>query len=405
MAIPLIGIAFGFFIGCSTLSPKKESESDGTQSERDLKNRLAQIDSQLTQNPDNAEAYYQKGEVLNRLAQRQNPPGNRAEYYRQMQKSLAEAGSLHLEKNNPQAEEKVDELLQVSWSFEHNQGVEILQTDSTLKNDDFNTAAAHFNNAIIIIPDSAVSYKMKARALYRNHDVDGAIQTLEKARERIEELPSSYIEQLAYLYLESGQHQHAVDLYEKAETFSDNNLNLLHGLANAYITANEHKQAIQLLATLVENEPENMIYLESYGTELYKLGMLKFDSLRSENFQDSLAMQRTKASADTLMSRAQNQFKKTLKLNPDNTEFKQKLANSYKNYAVKLTQVKSLFTEEIQAEISQKVDSNLKEAVNLYEELVDQQPNKSDYWKNLYQAYSYLGMQDKANQAKVKANL
>ncbi|MFH5883201.1 tetratricopeptide repeat protein [Halalkalibaculum sp. DA3122] len=407
MVIPVIGIAFGFFIGtgCSTLAPQNSTETERTAADRDLQKRLARIDSQIADNPENAEAYFQKGEVLSSLAQRQTPPEKRADYYRQMQQALAEAGILHQNEGNPQGKETVDELLQVSWSFEHNQGVEILQTDSTLSSTDFNTAAAHFNNAIIIIPDSAISYRMKARALYRDHQTGQAIQTLEAARRQIDRLPGSYLEQLAYLYLENSQHQQAVELYEEAEAFSDDNLNLLHGLANAYITSNRHRSAAQLLARLVENEPENIIYLESYGTELYKLAMQQLDSLRSRDIQDSQAIQQVKARSDTLMQRAQNQFKKTLQLDPENPEFKQQLAHSYKNYAAKLSQVQPLFPEEYQETISDQIESNLTNAVTLYEELVEQQPDQAGFWESLYQAYSYLGMEDQANEAKVKANL
>ena len=404
MAIPFIGIAFGFFIGCSTLSGNK-TESDGSLSQKDLKKRLSKIEANISSNPDNAEAYYQKGDVLSKLAQRQNPPAKRASYYQEMQNALAKASAIHQSGSQTQGEEKIDELLQVNWSFEHNQGVKILQTDSTLNNNDLNNAADHFNNALIIIPDSAVSYKMKARALYKNHKIDEAIQTLNTARNRVEDLPTSYIEQLAYLYLESNQTQRAIDLYEEAESFSSDNLNLLHGLANAYITADQHKEAIKLLGTLVENKPENIIYLESYGTELYSVGMQQLDSLQSFNAEDSLAIQQTKASADTLLNMAKNQLRKILNQNPDKTEIKQQLADINKNYAAKLSQIKSLYSQSKQQEIENQIQNSLSNAVNLYEELVEQQPDKTEFWKHLYQAYSYLGMQEQANEAKAKANL
>lgn len=405
MAIPIIGIAFGFFISCSTLSTQNRSQSENALSEQELKNELESVENQISKTPDNPAAYYRKGELLHRIAQRQNVPDNRTAFYRQMQNTLARASALHKTSKNAQEEEKVDELLQVSWSFEHNQGVEILQADSTLNNDHLNKAASHFNNAITIIPDSAVSYKMKARALYRNHRVENAIQTLEAARNRIGDLPSQYLEQLAFLYLENGENQKAVKLYEEAETFSDDNLNLLHGLANAYITANNHKKAIQLLGTLVDNKPDNVIYLESYGTELYRLGAQQFDSLNSLDTSDSLSRQKIKASADTLMNRAEEQFRKVINLNPESIDPKENLAHLYKNYAVKLTQIKSLFSSTNQKNIEEQLQENLSEAASLYEELVQQSPDQNEYWKHLYQVYSYLGMTEKAKEAKAKANI
>ncbi|MDZ7692617.1 MAG: tetratricopeptide repeat protein [Balneolaceae bacterium] len=405
MVIPVIGIAFGFFFGCSSVSNVNETQNESTLSEKQLKQRLQQIEDRISENPDNSEAYYQKGDVLYSLAQKQAPPENRVSYYRNMQNALVEAGNLYESSGNETGSENVDELLQVSWSFEHNRGVELMQADSTLTNDSYAKAASHFNNAITIIPDSVVSYKMKARALYRGNRAEQAIQTLETARSQIDNLPSAQLEQLAFLYLETNQHKKAVELYEEAETFSDNNLNLLHGLANAYIMAGRHKEAVNLLSTLVENEPENIIYLESHATELYQLGIQHYNSLDSISESDSLALQQTKAEADTLLNMAENQLKKILQQNPDDVDIKEQLARIYKNHAVHLSQIKPLFSQNKQSDIEEEVVASLSNAVTLFEELAENQPQDSRYWKNLYQAYSYLGMQEEANEAKAKANL
>lgn len=400
-----LGIAFGFFIGCSVILNKSESDSSSPATE-ELEQRLAQIERELEQNPGNAEAFYQKGSVLNKLAHQQSKPENRADYYRQMQQSLSKSGSVFQASDNRQGTEKVDELLKVSWSFEHNQGVEILQTDSTLKSSDFNRAAAHFNNAVTIIPDSAVSYKMKAQAHYRNHEVGQAIETLETASNRIEQLPSGMLEQLAFLYLEEKQHKKAIELYEEAESFSDKNLNLIHGLANAYITAGEHAKAVELLLALVESEPDNVIYLESYGTELYRMGIQKFDSLLAVPRDDSVSVQRYYDQANSLLSQATDQLEKARELNPENIALKKQLAFVYQNYAAHLKQLIPQFDETRREKIEQQIETQLSEAIPLFEELVNQDTEQTrEYWKQLYRAYTYLGMQQKATEAKAKANL
>ena len=405
MAIPFIGIAFGFFISCSTLSSNQRPESGDTLTAEDLKNQLGDIEQRISGNPENPEAYYQKGSVLGKLAQRQEVPGDRTSYYRQMQAALSEATQRYERGGKVQRTETIDELLQVNWSYEHNQGVEILQNDSTTNAEDFSRAAAHFNNAIIIIPDSAVSYKMKARALYQNGDTEMAIKTLEAARSQIEDLPGSYIEQLAYLYLEQDRPQEAITIYEETQPFSEENLNLLHGLANAYITADWHRRAIQLLGRLVKNEPGNPVYLESYGTELYRLGVRHYDSLSSESSMDSLEMAKTRAGADTLFAMAKNQFRTLVEGNPQQLEYKQQLADMHKNHAVKLNQVKSLFPEPVQREMQNQLETSLTDAATLYEDLTEQRPDRTVYWENLYQVYSSLGMQERANEVKAKANL
>ena len=326
-------------------------------------------------------------------------------YYSDMETALARAKSIYRSESEIEREKKVNEMLRTSWSFEHNRGVEILQTDSTLTENAYNLAASHFNNAIIIIPDSVVSYKMKAQAHYRNHQVGQAIATLESAYSRIDRLPSGMLEQLAFLYLEQDRGEKAVELYEKAESFSDDNLNLIHGLANAYITSGRHELAVDLLRVMVQNEPENIIYLQSYGNELYKLGIQKYKSIRSLDSNDTVAVQRVSAQADTLLKRAQEQYTKALDLNADNQELRRLLATYHQNYAVQLQRTLSRFPDEEQRAIERRIETHLTDAIKLFEQLVEESPNRNQYWRHLYQAYSYLGMQQKANEAKAKANL
>jgi len=402
-----IGIAFGFFIGCSLIGSSKKSESENTPpTTAELEERLAELNNDLSGDPDDPEAYYQKGRVLNMLAHQLPDPENRTPYYRRLRESLQKSGSIFTTSADRQGVEKVDELQKVSWSYEHNQGVEILRTDSTLRSRDFNRAAAHFNNAITIIPDSVVSYKMKAQAHYRNHEVDSAIETLEAADQRIGNPPSDLLEQLAYLYLEEKRHRQAIRLYERAESFSNKNLNLIHGLANAYITAGEHSNAAELLQALVQNQPENVIYRESYGTELYNIARLKLDSVMSTDPSDSAAARQYYSQADTVMDQAAEQLKKARELNPESITLKKQLAYVYNNYASSLRQARSRFSGAAQEEIDQQIEANLGHAITLFEQLVNQDPEQTrQYWEQLYQAYAYLGMQQKANEARAKANL
>ncbi len=67
------------------------------------------------------------------------------------------------------------------------------------------------------------------------------------------------LEQLAFLYLENDQPRKAIEIFEQAESFSDQNLNLLHGLSNAYINAGEHKKAVDLLYQLIESKPDRTL--------------------------------------------------------------------------------------------------------------------------------------------------
>ena len=171
------------------------------------------------------------------------------------------------------------------------------------------------------------------------------------------------------------------------------------------LEADQHKEAVKLLGRLVENKPENVVYRESYGNELYRLGIQHYDSLQTMSAEDSLKLHQTKASADTLLALAEEQFITVMNERSGATDLKEQLANLHQNYAAHMSQVQSMFSDSVRNEIGDKIESNLKESVNLFEELVRENPDRSEYWKNLYQAYSYLGMQEEASEAKAKANL
>lgn len=384
-------LAFGFFIGCSTLQ-SSNSNSEKDFSTKQLQQRIDSLDQQIKSGNTNPDLYYQKGKFLTELAQKRDNPVQRTSPYTDARKSLAQADELY------QGSEKVQELLKVTWSIEHNQGVKILQSDTT-GSPDFSRAAAHFNNATIIIPDSAISYKMKARAFYRDQQSQKAIKTLEDARQNADDIPTLLLEQLAFLYLENDQPKKAVEVYEQAESFSDRNLNLLHGLSNAYINAGQHKKAVDLLQQLIESDPENIVYSQTLSRELYFLAAEQLDNIASDISEDENSSIKI-SSADSLLNRSENQFKRILDENPEDEQLKLGFAKFYHNSASKYQQLLPYVDSETKQQLEEKIEQYLSSSVPLLEQLSEERPEDKEVWQSLYQAYSYLGMEEKARNAK-----
>lgn len=389
-------LAFGFFISCSTSKSNINPEIDPPPlSETELEQKVDNINQKISSGDSSGTLLYQKGVFLTKLAQKKKPASDRAPLYsdaRNALHSLLErpAGVTQKEKD------AVRELLSVTWSNEHNQGVQIMQNDSTLDNDDYSLAAAHFKNATLIIPDSSVSYKMGARAYYQSQQPNKAVALLEEAQNHIDKMPTALIEQLAFLYLENNQPKKAIEAYEDAEPFSSQNLNLLHGLSNAYINAGEHNKSVALLERLVDQKPENIIYRQSLATELYYLAAHKIDSLAAQREVTPKAFHE----ADSILSRAENQLRELVDRNNRNMELKQRLAQFYHNSASKYQHLLPAAGEDQKAQIKSKIESFLSSSLPLLEQLVEQNPRGKVFWKNLYQAYSYLGMSEKARNAK-----
>lgn len=388
-------LVFGFFIGCSTLKNTNEQEANRL-SEGQLQQRLDSLNT-LLEKQKSPQLFYEKGRYLTELALKKEHPGRRPPIYINARQALNKSIELATE---PEEAKRARELLKVTWSHEHNEGVRIIQQDSSVTTPNYKRAAAHFNNATVVIPDSSISYEMAARVYYKNQQNQKAINVLEEAESTINQPPTSLLEQLAFLYLETDQIQKAIETYERAEPFSNQNLNLLHGLSNAYITAGEHHKAAELLQTLIESKPDNVIYRQSLANELYFIAKDMLDEVSAE-LQDGASLEETAFdSAEALLSQSENQYKKILQDNHQDSVTQQHFAQFYHNSAAEYQQLLSNVDNEQAAKLSKKIEHFLSSSIPLLEQLAEQQPENKQIWRNLYQAYSYLGMKEKAQQAK-----
>lgn len=394
-------LAFGFFISCSTLqSSTQDSAASATPSEQQIRQQIKSLDENISSNPEQADLYFRKGKLLTKLAQKRENASERVSPYKDARQVLEQAIKLYNDAEEP--EDKVRDLLNVTWRLEHNQGVKFLQEENGVQ-PNYEGAITHFNNATIVIPDSAISYTMKAQALYKNQQPKEAINTLEKAQRRINKPPVHLLEQLAYLYLENSDPRKAIAVYEQAESFSNRNLNLLHGLSNAYINAEEHQKAVELLEQLIKDKPQNVTYGQSLATELYFLGKSKLDSvviaLRNGNTLEETAFD----SANILLNKSEEQFNQISDANPGNLEIQERKATFYYNSASQYQKLVPFASDEEQEQLQEKVKQYLSASVPLFESLVEQRPQNPKIWKKLYHAYSILGMNQEAENA--KANL
>lgn len=394
-------LAFGLFISCSTLLPNKSKSHNSNKdlSETQIQKQLDSLDQQISSGNDSPDLYYQKGRLLIELAQKKNDPSDRTSIYKNAQNTFHKALNEYPDTTGSRAE-KIQQLLKVNWSNEHNQGVQIMQNDSTLENSDYETAAAHFRNATSIIPDSSISYKMEARAYYNDQQLDKAIAVLQDARTNIQPVSNQLLEQLAYLYSETDQPHKAIEVYRQMNPVSDQNLNIIHGLTNAYIAAGEHQNAIHLLQKLIQQEPSNIIYQQTLATEYYSLANQKLDTVATELKNGSKLKTTNFQSADTLISSAEQVFKKLAKENPENLTIKQRFAAFYQNAATDYQQLLPLAEELQKKDLEKKITQYLSSSIPLLKKVTEENPDEKSAWKDLYQAYTYLGRKEEAQNAK-----
>lgn len=393
-------LAFGFFISCTSLqSSNQYSDSTNELSKQEINNRLTDLDNEIASNPEQADLYYQKGKLLTSLAKKEDSPTKRTDSYSNARSSLDKALTLYQDQSESASVNKITDLLNVTWSLEHNKGIELMQPQAT-DQAEYGRAAAHFHNATIIIPDSANAYTMKARALYNDQQPKEAIATLEQAQKELASPPSSLLEQLAFLYLEHNDPQKAVAIYEQAQSFSSDNMNVLHGLANAYIDVGDHGKAVEILKQLIDSKPQNVVYRESLATELYFLGKSKLDAVIASVKEEKSLAETNLDSAKTLISEAEKQFKNVLESNSNDQKLQYRVAQFYYNSASKYQQLLAHVNEDHRESLQELVTNYLSASVPLLEVAAERNPDNQNIWDQLYRAYTILGMEREAENAK-----
>ncbi|MFW6157320.1 MAG: tetratricopeptide repeat protein [Balneolaceae bacterium] len=393
-------LAFGFFFGCSVISPKSTTDDGEGLTSKDIENRLDRIQRDLQSNPGEPDLLIEQLQLLRELAQRKSAPDERTPIYRELRSSADELKSIETE---TETDDTLNRVLNISWSSEHNRGVELMQRDSSGNEARYTEAAAHFENAITILPDSLVSYEMKARSHYYDDDAPQAIQTLNRALEHTSSPSSELLEQLAFLHLENRNSDEAIRIYEEIESFESDNLNLLHGLANAYISGGQHAEAILLLEQLVEQQPNNVAYRETLGIELFHQAAGKMDSLITAYNDNDTPSRVLREEPAELLDRAEHHLREARTLN-EGPAADRALANFYHNSAAKYRELLSVLPENEQEQVEDRVNDYLNGAIPLFEDLTSVEPSNTVIWQNLYQAYSYLGMDEEAQEARTQLN-
>jgi len=404
-------LAFGLFFGCSTSLPPFDQAKNNF-AKHDLTNALKSVNKEISAHPDNPDAYYLKGNILFEIARNNTDIADRKPTYHDMRDALTKSRQMYQKKGNSQVDvQNINDLLRNGWSNEVHHGLQLMKQDSSVQDIDYQKSIHHFDNAITLIPDSTSAYQYRARAFYKVDKIDSALATLQKIPEQNSR---KVTEQMAYLYLENSDYDQAVKLYEETEFKYPEDINVLHGLTNAYIEREEHNKAVTLLDTLVSRRPNNPTYRLSYGTELYFLGTQKLDSLyeslkeataEADSVQFSEENERKLADVDTLINHAEQQYLKANALQPYDRDIQYSTGIFYKNAAIKYSGLSPFLSDTLLQQHSNKVQTYLKAAIPYLEKVVKNSPDNKEYWRNLYELYSYFGMTEKAAEAQKKADL
>lgn len=394
----MVGIllAFGIFFtySCATTEQSNTNINPQEQSVEQLQRELSDINEEIRNSPGNSELLIEKAQLLSEIAQKINPPSQRENYYRNI-RDIANQGV-----SNQASVERLDEIIRSSWALEQGEGVRLLQQDNSATDRDFNLRiVAHLNNAITVNPDSLVTYNLLANTQYRGGNYDQAIQTLRDAISVHGDNQPEIREKLAYLYLESGNIETAINQYEKLSAEYPDQPQIKHGLANAYMLNNDHESAIAVLNGLIEEYPNRIEYKESLAGELY------FTFRKDINMLINRSEVVTENDIEPLLARLNeidslyNDIDETVPLSDEHAFRK---AAYLKNSALLLSDLSAKTNFE---SIEQKRIELLERSLELWERLTENNPDNINYIRSLHNIYLELDMNEEAESLKRSYNL
>jgi hypothetical protein len=395
MTIPVFsGFVFGLFFvfSCTTIEQTETQQAPPSTTE-EFDTQLTNLDRQIEDNPDDTQLRIQKADLLVQFAKSHEDPSQRTPIYQNLSDVVA---SVSYRTNN--GDEKLGKILTAAWGEEQSSGMRLLQQNESESIDThFNDIISHFANAITIIPDSLVTYNLKATTYYRNGSLNEAIKTLESATSIAEPVKPELSEKLAYLYLESGRLDESVQLYRELAENHPNDDHIMHGLVNAYILNEQHKEAAELLQTLSDKYPSRYNYQEALATELYFI----FEKEAGQLLADPDSDPQTDTKVEQLLNQLeeiQSRFDSIHASLPSNEENTYRMAAFYKKSSAKLREISGtlLLADETNVIVEELEKNHLEQSLPYWERLVEINSDNLEYLIGLQSVYERLEMEEEA---------
>jgi tetratricopeptide (TPR) repeat protein len=384
-------LAFGIFfaISCSTFENTVPAE-EPSQLEY-LNEQIIRINQELESDPNNRELKIQKAKMLNEFASKQKNPSDRYPVYQNLYSI-----------NQPNGDSEIPEITEIlvkAWENEQLSGVRLLQTNRDSKvNQHYYDVLAHFDNAIVLQPDSMVTYSLMSTTFYENGSIRNAIETLESALNRSADEDPKYLEKLAYLYLEFGNTDESIKIYENLVSNSSNDSHLIHGLTNAYMISRRHNDAIAQLKLLSEEYPSRPYYREALATQLYFLFADKSAELY-RGFESGEEIEDKVVELLELSDEAHLIYDSLRTTIPTNEESFFRMGTFYNNSINKFSALHSdlNLSSERNANLVSTIETYREISIELWERLTEINPDNMEYAYTLYNLYKDAGMNEEAD--------
>lgn len=413
--IPFILICFLLLIFCFP-GIASAQETNNQDQETELHQRVLRF----------ATEEYNRAVQYGRAAERIQPPSNRKTEYRQMLQSFNDAIRLfETVETRPRAYENIPSVITNFWANEHNAGVRLLTDEDAreaAQNPD-ETAKAHLENAIIIQPDSAISYAVLASLTLHMEDTLAATSLYEKAIGLREKPSVEEYDILIELYFVQDRFYDAAELAKQARDVHPETVTFTQYLADAYLNLGDIDHATAMIRELTGIDPDNPRYYLILGTSIYQYA---FEYLREASdmygrawqmeeeaeelqgaerrrFEQRMQSLKTEAEemeqeAEILVDTALEELERAAELDPGNEDIFNVLGMIYQNRAKLLFDKRDRTNNAMNSmELDEEARITLYQSMENYEKAAALNPDGQDYWETLYLIYLELGMETRAD--------
>ena len=325
-AVLLGGLVFLSATGCGSSNPNI-SAAESALEDQNYDQALQSVNTEIDNNPKNAEAYRLKGEILYQQAQNTEAPERRAEILGEMMSAYDRATEI-----NPEIEDQVRLRLIQTYGQEFERGVKAY--NKAQKQGDpaaYREAAGYLEGASKIRPDSASAPLYQAFAYINAGDPGKAVDPMRRAVEAGADSASNYVI-LSQLYQQNDQADEAIALLEEATTKYPDNAELQSQLLNAYVRSGDTERAMTAYEEAIERNPQNATYRYNYGSML----------LNAERYDEAI-----------------EQLTRALEMKPGNVNAQYNLGAAYVNKAVGVNEQ----IVEMDEKISQEAESLSKQEI------------------------------------------
>ncbi len=349
--------------------------------QKNYEKALETLKKDVEKNPQSDEGYYLLGVVHGELGQ-----------YKEMMDALNKSLAI-----SDKQKENIVDVKKYHWSnLINNKGVVFFRNGINSNDPDsskiyFDKSINAFENAMMIEPDSAITYDYLSRVYMNVKRFDDAIKPLETLIEKEHPLDAyKFLGDILYdkagkqreKYQESKNVQDSlkameyydqtIKVLEEGRKRYPEDSDILLTLSNAYIGANKIDIALEAFKAGIEQEPDNQYYKYNYGVLL--LGANDFAG-------------------------AEEQFSKAIEIDPNYENAIYNLAVTYVKWGASIQKV-----AEEKGEESEEAKQKYQAALPYLEKVVQMRPEEAPIWELLGRVYTIMDKTDDAQNAFNKAD-